>query len=88
MKYERKSDLMGAPIDDELVLLHVDRGEYFSLKGAGPELWSRLETPHSLGELVGWACETFRVTNDQAMVDIEAFLSSLLAIDAIHIVEH
>lgn len=85
--YQRKTDLMGAQIDDELVLLHVDRGEYFSLKGAGPDLWSRLETPQSLDALVEWVCETYEITSDQALTDIDAFLSALRDIDAIDVLK-
>lgn len=81
--YQRKSELMGAPIDDELVLLHVDQGQYYSLKGVGPQIWERLATPQTVDDLVAWACETFETTQQQARSDIEAFIVKLIRVDAI-----
>ena len=87
MRYQGKSELIGAPIDDELVLLHVERGEYISLSGAGPDLWSCLEVPRSVSELVDHVCQTYQVTRDQALADVQAFLSDLHAVDAIHVLD-
>jgi hypothetical protein len=78
---------MGAPIDDELVLLHVDKGRYYSLKSPGPDLWAQLETPHSLEELVNWVCERYEVTKEVALTDIKKFLLELQNIDAIEVIE-
>lgn len=87
MRYQRKSDLMGAPIDDELVLLHVERGEYFSLKGTGPALWERLETPQSLDDLVAWVCEDYAVDHDEALSDIQTFIDELQGIEALDVID-
>ena len=81
--YQRKSELMGAPIDDELVLLHVDQGQYYSLKGSGPHIWEQLSTPQTVDDLVTWACDTFDINESQAQADIEAFIAELLKADAI-----
>lgn len=87
LRYQRKADLMGAPIDDELVLLHVDKGQYYSLKGAGPDLWARLENPASLDDLVDWICGEHEVAREVALADIEGFLSELQEIEAIDVAE-
>ena len=85
MRYQGKSELIGAPIDDELVLLHVERGEYISLSGAGPDLWSWLQAPSDIETLVDHVCQTYQVTRDQALADVQAFLSDLHAVDAIYV---
>lgn len=87
-RFQRRSDLLGAPIDDELVLLHVERGQYYSLKGSAPALWERLESPHSAEELVAWVVETYEVDQAEALADIEAFLAELVAIDAVEAISH
>lgn len=87
VRYHAKPELIGAPIDDELVLLHVERGEYISLSGAGPDLWSWLQAPSDIETLVDHVCRTYYVTRDQALTDVEAFLSDLRAIDAIHVLD-
>ena len=74
---------MGAPIDDELVLLHVDQGQYYSLKGVGPQIWERLATPQTIDDLVAWVCQNFEVAEHQARLDVERFLSKLLEADVI-----
>ncbi|MDR9388707.1 MAG: PqqD family protein [Balneolaceae bacterium] len=86
-RYQRKQHLLAAPIDDELVLLHVDKGQYYNLKGVGPDLWNRLETPHSVDELVEWVCEEYDVAKDVATADVQSFLSELLEVEAIVIAQ-
>ena len=87
LRYQKKADVMGAPVDDEVVLLHIDKGQYYSLKGAGPDLWARLDTPASLDELVEWLCGEYDVSPEQAMSDVERFVSELQQIDVVDVVE-
>jgi len=87
VRFQRKADLMGAPVHDELVLLHVDKGQYYSLRGLGPDLWGILETPHSLDELLDWVCTEYEVSRVIALMDIEQFLLELRKIEAIEVIE-
>ena len=40
-------------VDGELILIHLGRGNYFSLSGSGPQIWSLLSAGVSPAEVVG-----------------------------------
>lgn len=60
------------------VLLHLDRGRYESLNGAGAAIWTDLMSGASSGEIVSHVCQRFpRVLHDRVESDVARFLSAL-----------
>jgi Coenzyme PQQ synthesis protein D (PqqD) len=41
----RRRDLLEATLDDEVILLSVERGFYYSLDDIGSDIWQRIVTP-------------------------------------------
>jgi hypothetical protein len=54
-----KGDVHVREFDGELVLLDLDRGEYFSLNEVGTRVWSLLAENRTLGEVVGILARDF-----------------------------
>lgn len=48
---QRSEGVVAAPVQQELVLMTVDRGEYFGVAGVAARIWERLERPVAVGEL-------------------------------------
>ena len=59
--FRRNSDLIGTSIDDELVMLSVERDQYYGLRGVGSRVWELIEDPHTFEELVDQVLEEFDV---------------------------
>ncbi len=47
----RKSDLLTAEVNGEIVLMSVQDGLYFGLNAIGSDIWRRLETPVQVAAL-------------------------------------
>lgn len=72
-------DVLVTDLGDELVLMHPQRSEMFSLNAAGRLLWQRLPASSaSLGQLLQ---ETYGLGEAQARADALAMLSDLAALD-------
>ena len=75
--YRRNPDLIGASIDDELVMMSVERGQYYGLGGVGPRVWELLEKPHTLDQLVEEILEEFEVERGVCERDMVGFLERM-----------
>ena len=78
--YARNADLMVAEMDDDLVMMDVAQGSYFSVNRVGAHIWTQLEEPQSIAALVTSVGAAF-ASDDTAQIqgDVEAFLTDLAA---------
>jgi hypothetical protein len=72
-------DLISAPIDDEVVILSVERGAYFGLDEIGTEIWRHLETPTRVDKLCDSLAAKYAADRLTIERDVLALLESLIA---------
>lgn len=78
-KLSRAPDVLFSPLaDDEGVLLSMEAGLYFSLNKTAVAVWNAIERDQSLGELVNLLTGKFKVTPEQATVDLQALLTQMI----------
>lgn len=75
--YRRNADLIGATIDDELVMMSVEHGQYYGLGGVGPRVWELLEQPRLLEQLVDRILDEFEVERRVCEADMIQFLEQM-----------
>ena len=63
-------------IDDEVIVVDLDKGLYFSIEGIGAHLWALASAGSSVEDIVRWASTTFADVAG-ASTDATAFLASL-----------
>jgi hypothetical protein len=74
----RNSDILTTNMDGEVVMMDVDQGSYFSLSsGVGATIWSVVETPASLDDIISAVCAQYETTPDECRADIEGFVQQL-----------
>jgi hypothetical protein len=64
--------------DDEAVLIHLERGTYYSIAGAGAVVWERLGCGASLAEIVDDLTARYDVDAHHARADVEDLVARLL----------
>ena len=67
-----------AAVHDELMMLNVEQGAYFSLDPIAAEIWNMLEEPARVQELVDRLQKRYAVEPEQCRDDVLAFLAELL----------
>jgi hypothetical protein len=80
----RRSELVSAKMDDEIVMLDVVRGQYFGIGGIGPRIWQLLEDSRPLSELCETLCREFRVDPESCRSDTLAFVGELVEIGLVN----
>lgn len=75
----RNPDLLAVEMDGDLVMMSVERGEYFGVSGIGPRIWELLEQPRTFDGLIESLCAEYDVAEDTCRADATGFLDQLAA---------
>jgi len=67
-----------APVQDELMMLNVEQGAYYSLDPIAAEIWNMLENPLTVNEIVANLLKRYDVSPEQCAEDVLAFLGEML----------
>ena len=71
-------------LEGELVLLHLDRAEYFGLNATGTHVWNGIASGQSLGTIAEGVSQQFHIDRERARADVLALAESLLAAGLAH----
>lgn len=78
-RLRRSSAARGAATGDELVLLHLERGVYYTLNETGAWIWEQLEREPTLHELRDGLVTHFTIDAECAERDLVALITELEA---------
>lgn len=77
-KLKRNSDLIVAEMDGDLVMLDVAQGTYFSINQVGAHVWTQLEAPQTVAELIRGVQSAFQASDTAPIeADVTLFLTDL-----------
>ncbi len=75
----RNPELMHAPANEELLMLSVEAGNYYSLNSIGRRVWELAEEPIRLNELCSCLMREFEVDRAVCEKDVLDFAAQLSA---------
>ena len=74
------TDFVSTEIDGELVFMHIDRGDFYGLRGTGLQAWKLIDeggTWTPLSTLLGSLCERYEVDVETCLNDLASLLDEL-----------
>jgi hypothetical protein len=71
-------DITWRNVEEEIVVLKLGTGEYFTFNDLGREIWLFLTEGNSISEIIQKIVDTYEVEKNQAAADVEKFTSGLL----------
>ncbi|MDE2040209.1 MAG: lasso peptide biosynthesis PqqD family chaperone [Elusimicrobia bacterium] len=74
----RAPELVAVDMDGEVVMMSVQRGEYFGLGAVGGRVWSLIEKPSSLREIAQVLCAEYEVDESACLADLLPFAADLI----------
>ncbi|MGE3077102.1 MAG: PqqD family protein [Dehalococcoidia bacterium] len=74
-----KADVVARSAGDEMILLDLESGEYFTLNSVGAVIWKGLEAAMDLPALLSAVVEQFEVDEATAKSDIDEYIDSLIS---------
>jgi hypothetical protein len=78
---------LASQISEEVVLMNLERGYYYSLDDIGSEIWRRLEQPVSVATLCQSLTAKYHAEAATVTADVLTLLNKLLEHDLISVVE-
>jgi hypothetical protein len=76
-KVQRNPKMVASKIDNELVMMSIDNGEYYGLDEVGSRIWELIETPIVVEELIINLLDEFEVERQDCENETFEFLEDL-----------
>jgi hypothetical protein len=73
------NDQVAADLSEEVVILGMKEGTYFSVSAAAARIWALLQTPRRLADVVSTLTAEYDVPVDQCTAEVLAFVDELAA---------
>lgn len=70
-------DIVTSDIDDEKVMMSIEKGQYFGLEAVGSRIWELLGAPIKVAALIDALLQQFAVDRETCERDVLAFLEEL-----------
>lgn len=64
-------------LGEEAVILNLEDGVYYGVNSVGSRIWSEIQQPRTLQQLLGTLTDEFEVDPDTCLNDIRTFLQQL-----------
>ena len=75
--WQRRDTWVGTQVEDQLVMINIDAGDYVALNGSATAVWNALEAPVSVDAIVGDLRSKFDVPDDVCRNAVERVLGQL-----------
>lgn len=75
-------------VSDELVLLNLDSGVYYSTGDVGAMVWEMSDGNRTVGSIIQAVCAAYEIAEEDAARDIKEYLGDLLQEDLIILNDH
>jgi hypothetical protein len=73
----RSEGLVEAEIDGELVMMSIDKGDYYGLDSIACRVWQLLEQPQPVSKITSQLLGEYDVAAEQCEADIGAFIREM-----------
>ena len=77
-KYIRNSKTISGRLHDEMVMMDIDQGKYFSLNQSATRIWELLDIPRDAGEICTFLAIEFEVDSEQCIREVEEHIKELV----------
>lgn len=84
-RYQRSPAVTFTVLGEETLCLNLDTGQYTGLKDVAQTVWTQLELPCTLDELLRVVVSEYDVERERARTDLEAFLPEMLEADLVRL---
>ncbi|MFW6352516.1 MAG: lasso peptide biosynthesis PqqD family chaperone [Bacteroidota bacterium] len=74
---QRKTELLCSKMDEEVVMMNIDKGEYYGLDEIGSRIWQILEKPVHFNDIIQTLTDEYDVEETTCRDDVTAFLKEL-----------
>ena len=74
----RSRDALGQAIDDDMVVMQTETGEYYALRNTSLRIWQLIESSTSIEQIISEMSQGVDVSRDVIERDVMEFIDQLL----------
>lgn len=78
IRYARNNRTISGRLHDELVMMDLDQGKYFSLNPVATRIWDLLDNPLSTGELCMILVDEYDVEPERCCLEVDEHLQEMI----------
>lgn len=82
----RSEDFITSTVDNDLVMMSLEKGTYYGLDTIGSHIWEHIAEPIAVHTLCQKLTDQFEVDATQCQADVLAFLNELLKEKMVYVV--
>ena len=82
-KYIQNRNTIAGRLSDELVMMDIDKGKYFSLNTVATCIWDLLDVPLSLDELCARLMEEYEVDPNQCRAEVTEVVNEMVKLGVV-----
>jgi hypothetical protein len=83
--YRRKPEVISGKLEDQIVMMDIDKGKYFSMNPVATRVWELLEEPSSAGKLCDQLLNEFEVSREKCFDEVHELLKKMQELDLLEI---
>jgi hypothetical protein len=78
IRYKRNSKTISGRLHEEMIMMDIDQGKYFSLNPVATRIWDFLEHEMDVEELCGKLMEEYEVRPEQCREEVIGYLGDMI----------
>ncbi len=82
-KYSRLVNVIDGEIDNHQVIMHINNGNYFGLNPVGKRIWTLIEQPKTLEEIISNLLSEYNISQEQCKTEVQSFLDKCVKFDIV-----
>ena len=83
-KYYRNQQIIDGELDNNQVMMHIEKGKYFGLNPVGKRIWELINEPKTFSEITNQLLVEFNIEEEVCKQEVDAFLQKALDADLVH----
>lgn len=72
--YSRNLQIIDGELDDNQVMMHIEKGKYFGLNPVGKRIWDLIEQPKNFDEITDALLSEYDIAKEICEKEIQTFL--------------
>jgi len=84
IKYIRNNNAISGRLHDEMVMMDIEQGKYFSLNPVATRIWEILEKPVAKDEICKILLDEFEVDDNKCKLEVEEHLKEMLKLKLVN----
>lgn len=87
IKYVRNSKTISGRLHEEMVMMDIEQGKYFSLNQTATVIWELLEKPMTVEEMCNTLIVDYDVEASRCKIEVKEYLDEMLSLGLIKMTE-